>query len=91
MKVTINIDCSPEEARNFMGLPDVAAAQKEIVEAWQTQAVEAMSGMDPAALFSPWVPGGELAGGPPTGNDSWDVMEKAFWAGMHTADGSRKP
>lgn len=90
MKVTINIDCSPEEARNFMGLPDAAGAQKEIVEAWQTQAMEAMSGMDPAALFSAWIPGGELAGGTPSGNDSWDQMQKAFCAAMSNADGSTK-
>ncbi|WP_137680476.1 DUF6489 family protein [Aurantiacibacter suaedae] len=26
MKVTIEVDCSPEEARQFMGLPDVEQA-----------------------------------------------------------------
>ncbi len=26
MKVTIEIDCTPEEARQFMGLPDVSKA-----------------------------------------------------------------
>ena len=27
MKITIDVDCSPEEARAFLGLPDVAAAR----------------------------------------------------------------
>jgi hypothetical protein len=27
MKVNVEIDCSPEEARRFMGLPDVAKVQ----------------------------------------------------------------
>jgi len=40
MKVTINIDCSPEEARSFFGLPDVKAVQDEIMR----QMVERMKG-----------------------------------------------
>ncbi len=33
MKVTIEIDCSPEEARQFMGLPDVDKANAVYVDA----------------------------------------------------------
>lgn len=32
MKVQIEIDCSPEEARTFMGLPDVSQANDVYVE-----------------------------------------------------------
>ena len=32
MKVTINIDCSPEEARTFMGLPDVRPMQEALLK-----------------------------------------------------------
>ena len=32
MKVNIEIDCSPEEARRFMGLPDVEQANAVYVE-----------------------------------------------------------
>jgi hypothetical protein len=32
MKVTIEIDCSPEEARQFMGLPDVDKANAVYVD-----------------------------------------------------------
>ena len=31
MKVTINVDCTPEEARTFFGLPDVAPMQEVIL------------------------------------------------------------
>ena len=31
MKVTINVDCTPEEARSFFGLPDVAPMQEVIL------------------------------------------------------------
>ena len=33
MKVNVEIDCSPEEARRFLGLPDVAKANDVYVEA----------------------------------------------------------
>lgn len=32
MKVNIEIDCTPEEARSFMGLPDVSEANSLYVE-----------------------------------------------------------
>jgi hypothetical protein len=32
MKITIEVDCTPEEARSFMGLPDVSTANNVYVE-----------------------------------------------------------
>lgn len=32
MKINIEIDCTPEEARDFMGLPDVSQANSLYVE-----------------------------------------------------------
>jgi hypothetical protein len=32
MKITVEIDCTPEEARSFMGLPDVSAANNVYVD-----------------------------------------------------------
>lgn len=32
MKITINVDCSPEEARSFLGLPDVKPMQTAMME-----------------------------------------------------------
>lgn len=32
MKITIEVDCTPEEARSFMGLPDVSAANNVYVD-----------------------------------------------------------
>ena len=32
MKLTVNIDCTPEEARAFFGLPDVSVVNKIIVD-----------------------------------------------------------
>jgi uncharacterized protein DUF6489 len=32
MKVTVDIDCTPEEARRFLGLPDLSAVHEAYVE-----------------------------------------------------------
>lgn len=70
MKVTIDIDCTPEEARRFMGLPDVSAAQQAVVDEWQKQATEAMSAMSPEALFKAWTPD----------SAAWEQFQSAFWS-----------
>ena len=33
MKITVDIDCTPEEARRFLGLPDVTRANDVYVDA----------------------------------------------------------
>jgi len=45
MKITVEIDCSPVEARTFLGLPDVSALNAKLVEEMQTR----MSAMTQAA------------------------------------------
>lgn len=32
MKVTVDVDCTPEEARRFLGLPDLAPVHQAYVE-----------------------------------------------------------
>lgn len=32
MKVTVNVDCSPEEARSFLGLPDLSPIHQKYVQ-----------------------------------------------------------
>ena len=39
MKVTINLECTPEEARTFMGLPDVTEVNRAYTDA-VTQAMQ---------------------------------------------------
>jgi len=81
MKVTIDIDCTPEEARAFMGLPDVSAAQHAVVEEWQKQAMAAMSSMDPQTLFKAWMPDGSAG---------WEQFQNSFWSAMSNATGGAK-
>jgi hypothetical protein len=45
MKVNIEIDCTPEEVRRFLGLPDVSKANEAYVEA-MTKAVQGVGSLD---------------------------------------------
>lgn len=45
MKINIEIDCSPEEARRFMGLPDVEKANAVYVDVL-AKAMEGVSNVD---------------------------------------------
>ncbi|MEA2783080.1 MAG: hypothetical protein QOK29_4624 [Rhodospirillaceae bacterium] len=58
MKVKIDIDCTPEEARAFFGLPDLGPIQKEFMAAMQERLKASMEAMDPETLMKAWMPGG---------------------------------
>ncbi len=65
MKDNNKIDCSPEEARSFFGLPDVGPLQARFVEEMQARMGEAMAGMEPVALVKNWMEQGM------TGFEQW--------------------
>ena len=58
MKFSIDIDCTPSEAREFFGLPDVDAFNQALVEKAQEQVLANMQEMDPEALMKTWMPAG---------------------------------
>lgn len=66
MKVTIEVDCTPEEARRMMGLPDLTPIHDHVL----TRMRETMDGQAPppeliGAMFRSWVPVGDA------GMDFW--------------------
>ena len=75
MKIKVDIDCTPGEARAFLGLPDVAPMQEALLAAMQERMREAMAGADLESLMKTWMPTGM-----PSGMAGWDTMQKAFWA-----------
>ena len=56
MKVTVEIDCTPDEARRFLGLPDVASMQDAVMAQIQGQIQSAMAAATPEALARAWMP-----------------------------------
>ena len=54
MKMTIEIDCSPQEARAFLGLPDVTGLNDKLVEEMQKRMTGNMAMLSPDELIKNW-------------------------------------
>lgn len=70
MKFNIEIDCTPEEARSFLGLPDVSGVQERLMGQVEAQMSLALKDMAPDAMLKAWLP---------AGMEGFDQMQKAFW------------
>lgn len=73
MKVRIDVDCSPAEARAFLGLPDVAPLQAALMAELEARMKRNMAAMDAEALMKMWLPQG-LEGWQ---QQMWDAMAGA--------------
>jgi uncharacterized protein DUF6489 len=54
MKVNVQIDCTPLEARQFFGLPDVSPMQTAVMERLQQQMMANIDKLSPEALLQSW-------------------------------------
>ena len=55
MKMTIEVDCTPEEARRFMGLPDVSGLNDHLVKEMQSKITANMSLLSADELIKNWM------------------------------------
>ncbi len=78
MKITIDIDCTPEEARHFLGLPDVKPMQDAMMREIQERMSANLQAMDPDTMLKTWLPAG-LQG--------MEQFQKMFWTQMASALG----
>lgn len=56
MKLKLDIDCTPEEARSFFGLPDVKPLQEALLPEVEARLRETLKAMDPEAMLKTWLP-----------------------------------
>jgi Family of unknown function (DUF6489) len=54
MKFNIEIDCTPLEARQFFGLPDVSPMQIAVMDKLQQQMTANIDKISPEALMQSW-------------------------------------
>src|SRR5674476_609434 len=54
MKINVEIDCTPLEARQFFGLPDVQPMQTAVMERLQQQMLANIEKVSPEALMQSW-------------------------------------
>ncbi len=71
MKVHFDIECTPEEARKFIGLPDVAPMQDAMMKEMQERLMDNMRSMDPETIMKTWFP---------TAAQNMSDMQKMFWS-----------
>jgi hypothetical protein len=56
MKINVTVDCTPEEARAFLGLPDVKPMQEMLMQEMQERMSASLRAMQPDELFKLWMP-----------------------------------
>ena len=86
MKMSIDVDCTPEEARRFLGLPDVTALQEEFLEMLRDRLTTGLTAMDPEQMAKSWMAMG-MGQGLPQGLKEWEAVQKSFWTQMASMAG----
>jgi Family of unknown function (DUF6489) len=74
MKVNINIECSPEEARTFFGLPDMTALHEDYAHKMRELMAEKLSGAELDKMMSQWA---NMDAGMDLG---WQKWQKLMWS-----------
>jgi hypothetical protein len=74
MKINVDIECTPEEARTFLGLPDVKPMQEFLLHKVQERMVATLEAMTPEALLNTWLPAGV---------HNLEQLQKMFWSGLN--------
>ncbi|MEO1194184.1 MAG: DUF6489 family protein [Pseudomonadota bacterium] len=87
MKIKLDIDCTPKEARDFLGLPDVAPMQDRLLQALEERLKAGLSGQEAAELWKTWMP---LATSFPGGAEGMESLRRFFWPGQDKTGGSPK-
>jgi hypothetical protein len=80
MKITVNVDCTPEEARAFFGLPDLKPVQDAVLQELQNRMMAALASMEPDALMKSWLP---------MQMQNMEQLQKMFWSHF-TAGGPKE-
>jgi hypothetical protein len=82
MKLTINVDCTPAEARAFFGLPDVSGINELVVDGLTKRTEENLEALtDPQKFFEAALSGG---------TSNMEAMQKMFAAMMAGGAGATK-
>jgi len=84
MKISIDVDMTPEEARRFLGLPDLEPMQQAILKDVQDRLQKNIARVDPDSLFKTWF---SLA---PQGLEQFQKMMGSV-ATLATGGGRRTP
>lgn len=71
MKIKLDIECTPQEARTFFGLPDVEKMQEILMKEVQNKMMDNISNLDAENMMKTWLP---------SGMKGLDQMQNMFWS-----------
>ena len=80
MKMNIEIDMTPEEARKFLGLPDVTKLQDKMMAELEKRMKAAVDLNDPEAMMRAWMP---------LGGQGFEQFSKFLFDSARRATGAR--
>jgi Family of unknown function (DUF6489) len=90
MKFNVEVDCTPEEARHFLGLPDLRPMQEAVLAKLQDQMLEAVgTSTSPDALLKLWMP--MLPQSPEQVQQAMTGLFRMFMPGQAPAGGGSGP
>ena len=81
MKVNVTIDCTPEEARTFFGLPDLKPMQERMMAEVEQRMRNGLASMEPEAVFKTWLPATV---------QGMEQVQQMFWSQMSNIAGGQK-
>jgi hypothetical protein len=65
------VECTPDEARTFLGLPDVKPMQEALLKQIQDQMAANLHAVDPDTMLKAWLPAGV---------QGIEQLQKLFWS-----------
>lgn len=80
MKIKIDIEATPQELRNFFGLPDLTPLQDEMLSIIRRNMSAGVEGFDPISIMKPFLPENMQA---------LSTLQKTLWQAM-TGQSSKK-
>ena len=81
MKVHVEVDMTPQEARAFMGLPDVVPMQQKMMEEMQARMKAAFDTGDTEKMMQAWMPLG--------GAKAFEQFQKYLWDSARMMSGTK--
>lgn len=81
MKVNIELDMTPEEARRLMGLPDLTRLQDKMLAEMEKRMKAALDTSDPQAMLRAWMP---------MGGQGFEEFQRLLWDSAKRAAGGKK-
>lgn len=84
MKLNVNVEATPQELREFLGLPNVQPLQQEMMEIIRENMLKGVQGFDPVSLMKPF-----MAGAMPV--QSIENLQKVFWDTFSKASTAQPP